>query len=372
MIWVGIANLNLFINSVVWDGNAYNPAPVWCDISSRIQVMVAVAIPAASLCINRRLYHIASITTVTTTKEQRRRAVLADLAIALGIPIVEGIVQYIPQGHRFDILEDVGCTPWTYSTPIAFVLVYTWPLLISCVSFVYCILTIRAFIRSRLQFKEVLSANNNLNSSRYFRLMCLAGTELLFGIPISAWILSEQIEYGGTRPWKGWADTHWHFSRVDQIPSLLWRANFLSLFSHELARWIIVFCGFVFFAFFGFADEAIKNYRCAFSSVARRVGYTTRGTLSSGGTSGIANLSFTGGLPSLPVFIRKETSRSVDDSFGSFDEKIANAFDNVKIDTYSPTETTSSGSSIQERDYSPPTHPHPAVISHSRHTPNIV
>ena len=32
MIWTGLACLNQFINSVVWNGNAVNWAPVWCDI----------------------------------------------------------------------------------------------------------------------------------------------------------------------------------------------------------------------------------------------------------------------------------------------------------------------------------------------------
>ncbi len=85
MAWTSISCLNQFINSVVWNGNAINWAPVWCDIcmlhfghwycpflltshvASRIIVGASVAIPAASLCINRRLYHIASVKTVTVT-----------------------------------------------------------------------------------------------------------------------------------------------------------------------------------------------------------------------------------------------------------------------------------------------------------------
>jgi pheromone a factor receptor len=55
--------------------------------------MVAVAIPAASLCINRRLYYIATANTVTNTKRQKRQAVMVDLAIGLGIPILEGVLR---------------------------------------------------------------------------------------------------------------------------------------------------------------------------------------------------------------------------------------------------------------------------------------
>jgi pheromone a factor receptor len=52
-----------------------------------------VGIPAASLCIFRRLYLIASVKSVTITKAEKRRAIMVDLAIALGIPFVEMILR---------------------------------------------------------------------------------------------------------------------------------------------------------------------------------------------------------------------------------------------------------------------------------------
>lgn len=32
MIWAGISCLNLFINSIIWNDNVINSAPIWCDI----------------------------------------------------------------------------------------------------------------------------------------------------------------------------------------------------------------------------------------------------------------------------------------------------------------------------------------------------
>jgi len=32
MIWAGFACLNVFINSIVWNGNMINWAPGWCDL----------------------------------------------------------------------------------------------------------------------------------------------------------------------------------------------------------------------------------------------------------------------------------------------------------------------------------------------------
>ena len=54
---------------------------------------MSVALSACSLCINRRLYHIACIRVVTTSKADRRRAIVVDLAIGLGIPILVMILR---------------------------------------------------------------------------------------------------------------------------------------------------------------------------------------------------------------------------------------------------------------------------------------
>lgn len=62
------------------------------------------------------------------------------------------------------------------------------------------------------------------------------------------------------------------FSRVDEYPAFLWRRDPSAASSLEFSRWIVVACAITFFAFFGFADEAIKNYKLAFDCVARRLG----------------------------------------------------------------------------------------------------
>jgi hypothetical protein len=263
-------------------------------------------------------------------------------------------------------------------------------------------LTLRAFAKRRSQFKQLLSAHSNLNSNRYFRLMGLSGIELLSTIPISSWVIYSNSA-DGVEPWKGWEDTHSHFSRVDQFPSLIWR-NGPAHFGIEFTRWSIVVCAFIFFAFFGFADEARKNYHHVFSSVAKRVGYST-GSISSGETSangyvlvvptfpridvpsaisgktGISDLNFKG-LPSLPILVRQETTRTTDgDSIASYNEKapswisVSSSFNDAKGRSYSPPSISgSSASSVHDRDYSPPRHPQPAVVPFSapRHQHDMV
>jgi pheromone a factor receptor len=231
------------------------------------------------------------------------------LGIGIGIPVLEMVLQYIDQGHRFNIFEDLGCYPFTYNTWVAYVVVVPWPLAISCISSVYSILSIRAFNKRRAQFKELLSVNSNLNSNRYFRLMCLAGTEILFTFPLSCWSIFLNATSDPIEPWKGWDDTHSDFSHVGQYPSVIWHLDKGEAISLETTRWFVILCAIVFFAFFGFADEARKNYRAAFDSVGKRVGLSTGGSFNSTfwSSTGSKSSSQNG---TLPVFVHKKMSRN--------------------------------------------------------------
>jgi len=207
-------------------------------------------------------------------------------------------------------------------------------------------MSIIAFNKSRANFKELLSANNNLNSNRYFRLMCLAGIDVLCTVPLGSYAIYLNSTAMPIQRWRGWANTHEGFSRVDQFPSILWRNEPLTESSIELSRWDVIVCAFIFFAFFGFADEARKNYRAAFQSVAKRVGYSTA-SMSSGMTSSneygqifiiyisfltflpifsskskpYPNMSLNGIAVTLPTFRQKSTRKR--ESFDSFSDMAA-------------------------------------------------
>ncbi|KAK0460303.1 pheromone A receptor-domain-containing protein [Armillaria novae-zelandiae] len=261
MIWTALALLNVFVNSIVWHNNVTDWAPVWCDISTRINIAASVAIPAASLCISRRLYKISACQTVTVTREDKRRDIIVDLLIGVGLPLLELPLHYIVNGHRYDILEDAGCTVATYNTVPAYPLVFVWPLVICFVSSIFCLFTIRSFLRRRLQFNQFLSSNSSLTANRYFRLMALASIELLVNIPVSTYGLYININRTEIHPWVSWANTHYGWYIIDKYPALLWRMNPYTVVAVELSRWSTVFVAFVFFAFFGFSDEARKHYK---------------------------------------------------------------------------------------------------------------
>lgn len=90
---------------------------------------------------------------------------------------------------------------------------------------------------------------------------------MLCTIPLSIFQLVVNATGQPLDPWVSWGETHYNFSRVRLIPAVLWNTNHWSVIGIQFSRWSGPFCAFVFFAFFGFAAEARKNYRSAISEV---------------------------------------------------------------------------------------------------------
>jgi len=271
MMWSALSCLNQFVNAVIWSGNALNSAPAFCEISTRITIGASVGIPAASLCINRRLYSIARVRAVVIGDAEKRRAIFIDTIICVLLPVICMALAYVVQGHRYDIFEDLGCRPAIYNTIPAYFLVFMWPAVIGLVSAVYCCMSLRALFARQAQFNQFLASGTSLTASRYFRLMGLAMTDLLLSVPFGIYEIYSNATGGTIQPWKGWADTHFNFDRVNQYPAGLWRANPQSAVPLELNRWLIPACAFIFFSYFGFAEEARKNYWSAWVIARSRI-----------------------------------------------------------------------------------------------------
>ena len=204
--------------------------------------------------------------------------------------------------------------------------------------------------------------------SRYWRLIALASTDFCFIIPLATWNIVANAEWGVVSPWVSWDDTHWGYSRVFQFPRPLINLAPFGTAPLETQRWASVVCAVVFFAFFGFADEAKKHYRLLASTVTKRFGYTTF-TETAAISSSYVDLSpqfasdhvlihplysmvrsGTGSKTgvSLPVLITQQT-HSKKDSFDSYSDKLSTSitideFD-LKAQPHSPTEQSTSSCS---------------------------
>ncbi|KAL6308809.1 putative fungal pheromone GPCR, STE3-type [Sparassis latifolia] len=307
MMWTSLACLNQFVNSLVWADDVLNVAPIWCDISTRIIIGVSVGIPAASLCINRRLYKIARSQGLSSTRSEKRRIIMMDTLICVLFPLVYVALSYIVQGHRFDIYEVLGCYPAIFNTLPAYFLVYMWPIIIGLVSAVYCSQSLWHLLARQAQFKEFLPAVGGLTRGRYMRLMALAMTDIVLTIPFGAYELYSNASGGAVQPWGSWANAHYNFSRVDQYPAVLWMRTPSLAVPLQLSRWMSPLCAVVFFAYFGFADEARRNYAIAW----RKVVSFVRVMLYSKRRSNVGRAEMLPAYsPSVPSHIRKKSFSS--------------------------------------------------------------
>ncbi len=177
-----------------------------------------------------------------------------------------------------------------YNVLPAYFLVNMWPVLIGLVSAVYCcessstvvctcfadissVLSLKNLASRRAAFREYLTSGTSLTGSRYLRLMALAMTDILLDTPLGIYEIYSNAIAGPIQPWISWEDTHFDFSHVEQFPAVIWRGEPLLNIPLELSRWLIVVCALVFFAFFGFAEEARRNYRAAWTWITGKLGF---------------------------------------------------------------------------------------------------
>lgn len=194
---------------------------------------------------------------------------MIDLATALGLPALVMILHTVVQGHRYDIIEDVGCYPTTYATLLAIPMVFMWPILVGFVGLFYTILTICELVNRRRQLSTTLSSSRaGMSSSQYFRLMALAATDLLFSTSLSLFVLITNLRANPQNPWISWADTHQGFSKVKFFSWAVVELSPLFETALQISRWSPPALGIAFFFYFGISGEAVAEYRRWFWAIA--------------------------------------------------------------------------------------------------------
>ncbi|KAF7320481.1 Pheromone receptor [Mycena chlorophos] len=278
IMWSALACLNQFVNSVVWANDVLNKAPVWCDISIRITMAVSVGLPAASLCINRRLYQISKVESVSITPREVSYSILIPSAglrlwtLSSASPFRSFTCLFSTSSKAIATtsLRQIGPqTALVNMLPVYFITLM-WPPLIGCISACYGVLSLRSFFRRRAAFSQFLSPNashaSGLTTARYLRLMALAAVDILITTPLGIFAIYLNATATPFGPWRSWADTHFDYSRVEQYPAFIWRADLLLATGLESTRWAAPLSAVLFFLFFGFAAEARKNYMVAIRS----------------------------------------------------------------------------------------------------------
>jgi pheromone a factor receptor len=133
-------------------------------------------------------------------------------------------------------------------------------------------MTIYYLFERRRQFNEIMS-NCAIHRDRYIRLMILASVDMIVTIPLSSYYMALDIKRGLEK--YSWAVVHRNWSHIPQYPRIEWQSDPELVTGLEVDRWSIVVCAFIFFGFFGFTDEAREHYHRVYTSISRRVGYST-------------------------------------------------------------------------------------------------
>lgn len=190
---------------------------------------------------------------------------------------------YVVQGHRFDIVEDFGCRPTIYVSLASTFIIWVPPLFFSVGSCIFAglyvgthtsetsltsfltALAFRNFWIRRITFSRHLQTSNSaLTTSRYFRLMCMAVVQMFFGMAVTIVNMWFTMRHG-LLPWISWENVHVRFSRIAVFPTALIPAQQWTW--TYLLWWTIPISSFLFFAFFSFGQDAMKEYRAYFSWV---------------------------------------------------------------------------------------------------------
>ncbi|KAL4249737.1 G-protein coupled receptor 4 family protein [Abortiporus biennis] len=296
IIWLFAINFIHGLNSIFWAHSIEAKYLVWCDIVTRIMAAGNIAFPTACFCLCMHLERVASIRAVQTSSHDKKRRMIIDITLCWVVPAIYIALYYIVQGHRFDIIEDLGCRAEEYVSIPQFFIVWFLPIVFSLGTFVFAGLSFTHFFRRRATFARHLSGTSSgLSPSRYFRLMTMAIVLMfwtLFVIGVTCWFNYRP----GLRPWTNWDDVHSNFSRIGQFP------NFVipeSTRKWALFFWFVPFItSILFIAFFAFGKDAMNDYYSVLLFVIKpfRKGRSTDG--------GFAIVSSQLGNSTIPTFIR--------------------------------------------------------------------
>lgn len=268
-LWLFLSNILNGVNAIIWADNIRIVAPVWCDIATKILIGANLALPASVFCLCVHLERVSSVREVGTSSPQRFRRRIFDALCCFILPLFYMALHYIVQGHRFDIIEGFGCRASIYVSLPAVFLVWVPPLLFCAGSMLLSALAFRNFWIRRLSFARHLSSSNSaLTPSRYFRLMSMSLFQMFWGSGLTAFNMWFTLK-GGLRPWTGWADVHFNFSRVGLFPIALIPPRIVTY--TYILWWSTPVSTIIFFAFFGFGQDAVKEYRACFSWLKRKV-----------------------------------------------------------------------------------------------------
>ncbi|KAF7299508.1 Fungal pheromone STE3G-protein-coupled receptor [Mycena indigotica] len=265
--WLAIHNFAQGVNATIWETNV-NPGglamKIWCDIGTKLSVGAKVGLPGSCLCLQRRLYQIVSgqedlVTTV------RNRAV--NIGFCWAIPVLVMSLHIIVQGHRFDLIETLGCSPAIYSSWLSLVILDFAVFLCGLLSTIYSARTFDELyarhrtVRMRIQYHtDSAGSKCAMTFASFIRLLVV--TFLIGTLTTGFAAYHAYLDWTeGLKPWASWSFVHSDFNTV-------WRYPMTDFTDIEIATlyifwWPWPIGAIVFFLLFGLARETREEWTLA-------------------------------------------------------------------------------------------------------------
>ncbi|VDB94034.1 unnamed protein product [Peniophora sp. CBMAI 1063] len=264
--WVLTGVLLVFLQSVIWSHTDKNVAPVFCDISTRLQIGINAGIPACILLIMRRLWLVIGGDLELGGYKLAKDA-LIDYLFGIAFPVLQMVLYYVVQGTRFQIIEGYGCMSGVYFSGVSFLLLDVWPLLFAIGSIsLYSWRVMLHLQRHKRIISRMLRGRAVSDSTHHVRAFVLASAGTLFSLPVALMTTYDVYLLATPTPvfWPGWKVIH-----TDWDPVLLsaqdWRGSPLSSTVIYWDQWVNAVLSVAIFILFGLNQSSRATYLKAYT-----------------------------------------------------------------------------------------------------------
>ncbi|MCJ1308184.1 a-factor receptor [Agyrium rufum] len=258
VFWILLSNLFNFLNAVIWPTDDLEDSwhgEVYCDIQVKLINGTTLGLVGAVASVMRGLAKALDTenTILVMSPAQRRRKILIDGLLCLGLPVYAMLIHIVVQPSRYYLFGIGGCTPSFDYSWVPIVLVYIWPVILCLLDAYYCGLVIYRIYRYRRDFSSIFSnsQSSTLTTSRFMRLFSISLLFVLVVLPVEGYILYRNTSFPlEPYSWKANQATAW--SDIILVPSYG---------TVEFDRWIRIALGVALFLCFGLGREMSKLYQ---------------------------------------------------------------------------------------------------------------
>ncbi|KAJ6484212.1 pheromone A receptor-domain-containing protein [Mycena sanguinolenta] len=170
-------------------------------------------------------------------------------------------IDYVVQGHRFDIIEQCDCRPTAYPSIFAIMLISA----LGAGALVFAALALQRFLARRLALPTHLSSESSpsdLTPFRYIRLILVSSLRMVWALTTTAYNLILTPRYATFRPYTSWADVHNGLSRIAPFPTIFTPAEMEGMY--HAAWWVTPLSPFTLLTIFP-RKKTFERYYCVVS-----------------------------------------------------------------------------------------------------------